>query len=233
MQESIPKVNSLKFEHLNKDAKPIMVCISARKDFLEGDEEFLEGTPPHKFNLKNPENVKWSSYPGYIISNVSDGDKFSEGFSRCTGLVVKGTDKETGENISFLTHQAPFAFIAFKKDKSHQLSSSFKAEFDKALYQIKEKCIRGTIDAVIVGGDYFDDDFSKEASVESIKLLSTETNSILGFEPVVINGPKKYSYGEDDVYFDNKNGRLYFVRPKVNEDTKDFTYSDTKNEKQK
>lgn len=231
MQENPPKVNSLKFEHLNKGVKPIMVCIGARKDFLEGNEEFLEGTPPHKFKLKNSENVKWSSYPGYIISKINNNNKFSEEFSRCTGLIVKGIDKETGENISFLTHQAPFAFINFKKNDNHELENSFKNELDRALNQMVERCIPGTIDAVIVGGDYFDDKDSKEASIESVKLLSIETNSILGFEPVVINGPKKYNFGEDDVYYDNKNGRLYFVRPKVNEDTKDFTYSEIKNEK--
>ncbi len=85
---------------------------------------------------------------------------------------------------------------------------------------------------MIVGGNYFKDldDFS-ENYLGSIKLLSAETIKVLGFEPVVITGPKIVS-GRDDIFYDNKNRRLYIIRPEVgNASTKSFVHGDIEKQK--
>ena len=51
-------------------------------------------------------NIDWSGKHDFFISAVNNKDKFSTGYLDCTGLVIAGSCKETGENLSFLTHQA-------------------------------------------------------------------------------------------------------------------------------
>jgi hypothetical protein len=46
-----------------------------------------------------------------VISNINTQNKYSNRYYNCTGIVVIGKDKETGENISFLTHQDPLYFL--------------------------------------------------------------------------------------------------------------------------
>jgi hypothetical protein len=219
-------VDSLKSEHLNPGVPTIKVCIGTPKYFEITSQANYDGTT---LGLKNPENINWHASDGYAISEVNDRDKLSKWFSACTGLIVKGIDKKTKKNISFLTHQAFFASLSFRENGDHKLHGRFKADIEKALSKIKNRCAPGTVDAVIVGGDNDD----QEAYQKTIELLSLETKHMLGFEPVIINGPKTEDWGKDSVYYDNENGRLYFIRPKVNSDTKDFTYSDIKDEKNK
>jgi len=40
----------------------------------------------------------------YVISTVGSADKTSDRFINCTGIIVAGKDKETGVEISFLSH---------------------------------------------------------------------------------------------------------------------------------
>jgi hypothetical protein len=103
---------------------------------------------------------------------------------------------------------------------------------------LRERCVPGTVDAVIFGGNYF---FDEEASTRafrinynaSINSLSSEIFDVLGFTPPVIAGPKTYN-GGDSVYFDNENRRLYIVRPKVGDSsTESYLPKDLKEQEKK
>lgn len=236
-------------EHLDfkiKGAKPIIACAGSFNDYVYHDIDPEQVPIEENFNerLNNVYNVNYSSFPDdlkkrdflnagwntYVLSVVDNNNKFSEGFFDCTGLIVAGIDKETGKNISFLSHQDPKEFLLEKK-------KDFIKHLEQRLADIKNRCVLGTIDAVIVGGKYLAGNNSKGVSnkkiyLDSIELLSLEIKKTLGFEPVVINGPKKIS-GKDDIYYDNENRRLYFLRQKVNEDTGSFTQSSIEEEKKK
>ncbi len=239
MKEKIgtPKlIDTSKSEHLIPGVKPIIVCIDSRTS--------ITSIVP-KLTLSNMRGINYDDSPAnwaknnflhagletYIISTIDDFNKFSEGFFDCTGLVVAGIDKETGKNISFLTHQDPKRFLSITKDK-------FIEHLKQRLIEIKNRCQPGTIDAVIVGGNYltgFLNSF-RQNYLDSIKLLSLETQQILGFEPVVINGPKlirNNSGDADNIYYDNQNRRLYFMRQEVNLNTGSFTHSYIDKEKKK
>ena len=233
-------------EHLDsniKGAKPIIACVGSFKDFNSFgqnlfDESFIEQQINNAHNIDffgHPDDFKEKNFLNsgiktYVFSVLDGQNKFSEGLFDCTGLIVTGIDKETGKNISFLSHQSPNVFLLNKKD---DFINHLKSRF----VEIKNKCIPGTIDAIVVGGNYFNESDHEELNygqkyLDSIELLSSETKKILGFEPSIINGPKEDT-GPDDIFYDNENRRLYFLRPKVNEDTGSFTQSNIEKEKKK
>jgi hypothetical protein len=207
-------------KHLIEGVRPIFVAIGTPEDFERAENEHPE--IPQKisnnFGLKNLKNVDWENgtygapYWGesgesgslvkpkaYIISPIDNSNKFSTGVGACTGLIVAGKDKHTGENISFATHQASF-FL-----------ENFETDLNKRLMEMKERCAEGTIDAVIIGG------VTRGVSLEKIyttnmKFLSGVTQKILKFEPVIVNGPKKGTLNNDDFFYDNEHRRVYLVR---------------------
>lgn len=216
--------------------KPIIVCTGTPNDFSGSPAEFPY--PGDNFNLKNIQEIDWfnghiqtrdqqllnAGAKTYVISPLDSSNKLSKEFYSCTGLVVAGITP-TGEKISFLTHQQAKSILIYQKKE-------FNQHLKERLTEIKEKCLPGTIDAIIIGGDYsregeFVDPGFQERYLESIKSVGQEVLDIIGFEPTVANGSKILDVMKnDDVYYDNKNRRLYFVRPEVNEDFRDFKPSE-------
>jgi hypothetical protein len=225
--------------HLNKDVNHIFVCVGTSTDFDATGKDVNFGVKldfPHNIDFNAPsydlrrKNFLNSGWGTYVLSVVDNRDKFSEGLYDCTSLVVAGIDKETKENISFLSHQNPKEFLKSEKE-------DFVRHLKQQLAELKNKCIPGTIDAVVVGGNYLTQGSMKgnpykQNYLDSIQLLTSEVKQVIGFEPMVVNGPK-ISSGQDRIHYDNKNRRLYFIRPKVNSDTKDFIFSDVDKEKHK
>lgn len=251
---SLPKMGTLEVHkpkgHLIEGVKPIMVCIGSIDDFKKTESEYKNHKEQitNDFELKGLKNLDWenglygsheekdfiTSGPGtFLISTIDDSNKFSKGLVACISLIVAGVDKKTGRDISFMTHQPPYMSSL----------SPFPNGIKKRLIEMNERCKPGTMDAIILGGKYRNDDLGK-IYLDNINFLSSKTKEFLGFEPIVINGPKtktnqfpyefereqKYS---DDVYYDNNNRRTYFVRPKVNPNTNDFTSSNVQEEKTK
>jgi hypothetical protein len=229
-------------EHLIKGVSPIMACVGSFSDFdrvertaiEESFSEQLDGI--HNVNFGDvPANLEGKNFLNsgrgtYVMSTIDNFNKFSQGFADCTSLIVAGLDKKTGKNISFLSHQDPIRFLFGKKE-------DFVKHLKQRLDEIKDRCRDGTIDAVVIGGNYLelvDEEYNslKKKYLDSIKLLSLETKQVLGFEPSVINGPK-ISRGPDNIYYDNENRRLYFMRQKMNKDTGSFVQSDIEEEKKK
>jgi hypothetical protein len=156
------------------------------------------------------ENFKNHGRDSYVISPIDNLDKLSKSFFNCTGVVVAGYDKTTGENISFLSHEDPDYFLNRESNWN-----GFVSDLRERLAELKEKCAEGTIDAAIVGGNYFHGTIRRDADyLESIRLLATETEKVLGFEPIVITGPK-VARGSEDVFYENKTRRLYISRPEI------------------
>lgn len=230
MKEGINPINPVKSEHLKEGVKPIQVCIGTPKDFKISMNHLRSSTNLYpkrhekittKFKLNDPEDIRWHPFPGFTMSEVNNRDKFSKYFSPCTGVVVKGTDKVTNKNLSFLSHQS----IGVTLDKTHiQENEDFLTTLKQHLIDIKNASADGTIDAVIIGGE------SNNNYTEAANIISSGVKEVLGFKPVIINGPKETSHGEDYIYYDNENGRLYFIRPEVNQ-IKDFTNPSLKDKK--
>lgn len=217
--------NPLKAEHLKEGVRPIIAAIGTPDDFAAGlfypyrainsDNVNYYGSGKY-FNNKGYKNAGPETY---VISTIDTSNKHSERFANCTGLVVSGIDKETGENISLLSHQDPDYFLSqFRPENKDKLVE----DLTERICELKARSVDRTIDALIVGGNYLEDEDFKEKYINSIKLLAKICKEILGFEPAVITGPKTGS-GRDHIFYDNKNRRLYIIRPEVgNESTKSY-----------
>jgi len=168
----------------------------------------------------------------YVISNLDSLDKFSKSFRDCTGIIVAGQDQKTGKNISFLSHQDPQYFLSKETNKNE-----FIKDLKEQLINLKENSVDGTIDAVIVGGNYFKGRDKKEFRqnyLNSIELLAGWVKEILGFEPVVITGPKTGEGGYENIFYNNNGRHLYIIRPKVGDSsTEGFLLKDIKKQEKK
>ena len=218
-----------KFKHLRADIRPIMTCVGTPDEFKSYPGPIVamrnadEAKKAHfidyyatKTELDN-NKFKNAGEQSYVISTIDKKNKFSTWFKDCTGLVVAGKDKETGDNISFLSHEDPQYFLSGEKNKN-----KFIIDLRQRLNELKERCVDGTIDARVFGGNYLDyDEYSKENYLESIKLLSSTVIESLRFEPIVITGPKIVRGAGvcDDIFYDNDNRRLYIMRPRVGDST--------------
>lgn len=158
----------------------------------------------------------------YVMSTLDNADKFSLGFRNCISLVVMGIGKDKNKNISLLSHQYPKRDIAGK-------FGLFTEHLEERLNEVKNRCEPGTIDAIILGGNYTPDGFWFKSPymkdyLEALQLLSKEVKK-LGFDPKVINGPKRAGTS-DAIYVDTKERRVYFSRLDINHDAPDFPASD-------
>ena len=187
--------------------------------------------------FQNVKNVKFIE--NYTISLVDTSYKFSSKYFSCTGIVVSAKDKETGENISFMSHQDPKYFLNHKAGED----MIFLRDLNKALSEIKERGLEGTFEGVIYGGKYsfLPPEQALKAPVnlfidtylEAIELLSSQIFDQLGFEPQVAIGPKTQP-SHDTVFYDNENRTLHIARSKITDDSIEGFYpSDIKNEQTK
>lgn len=228
----------IKFSHLEKGFKPITTCIDTT-EFMDEFSSFpfkdLEQKSPNEVddidysegtNNLDKKNILNGGYQTYVISDLSSKDKYSTGMYDCTGIVLVGEDTETNKNISILSHQDPKEFL-----KSN-ISISFKNHLILSLEKIVKQSKKGSIDALIVGGnthDHEDDpalSYGEKKYLNSIKFVGEIIRDKLGFDPTVITGPKGTS-GGNNVYFDTKNRRLYLSIP---DQTNNVTYHDFKSE---
>ncbi len=231
--------------HLKKGIAPIMACIGTPEQFKKSPgadrEAFhdIDSNRPGIHNVDyygNPDDLAKQQFKNagnysYVISAIDGSNKFSKSFLNCTGLIVTGKDKETGENISFLSHQDPYYFL---DPGNEEKQKRFLNDLKERLKELKEMSVEGTIDAVIVGGNYIaNDERHKKNYLDSIKLLSKEVSEVLDFEPAAITGPK-LNASRDNVFYDNENRRLYIMRPDVGQEaTKGFAPNKIKEQEKK
>lgn len=238
-EEGPELINPVNPRHLKEGVSPIRACIGTPEQFKNKPGAEKAAFDDEAQNLSGTHNVDYYGEPedltnkkfkhddDYVLSPVDNLDKFSKSFLNCTGIIVTGQDKETGKNVSFLSHQTPQCFLT-NKDKRNRFTHNLK----QRLVEIKKRSVKGTIDAVIIGGNYSEKWVRyQEDYLRSVKLLSAEAQKILGFEPLVMTGPKTLG-GKDNVFYDNKGRRLYIMRPEVGDGTTE-SYSPNNIEKQK
>lgn len=149
--------------HLKEGASPIVACIGTREDF-----EKEPGLTRHlTFFGENPKTLLVDYYEDhhnndakgitnervktYAISGISELNKFSLRYKNCTGIIVSGQDKVTGQNISFFTHQDSMKVLP-----DGEVRDRFLADIKGRLREMNNRSTPGTIDAVIFGGNYLD-----------------------------------------------------------------------------
>ncbi|MBU3978748.1 hypothetical protein KJ980_07225 [Patescibacteria group bacterium] len=228
--------------NLKEGVMLIRACIGTRKQYKQTNPtlykqifEDIEWNATHDVSLYGGsiyenKKSKYASEQSYIISPLDENNKASNLYNDCTGILLIGQDKITGNNISLLSHQNPRYFLINQDNKN-----TFKHGLDLALEEAKKRCFEGTIDIVIFGGNYLKENaLSQNNYINSVNLLNEEVKKVLGFEPFVITGPKTNDDKgyKDDVFYDNSNQRFYIMRGQVG-DASAESYFPSKIEEQK
>jgi len=160
-----------------------------------------------------------------VISPLDARDKTSSMYKNCTGVIVSGIDGSTKADVSFMSHQ--YSKMILLDD---EMRYYFLRDLNDRLQETKARCEPRTIDAIILGGNYFSPEEGVSAEEKELNdivyrkfreeyksfvlLLAEQIKDKFGFEPVVITGPKT-NHGEEDAIFDTKHRRLYLIRPEV------------------
>jgi len=210
-----------KSEKETPELKPIMTCVGTLEDFggkLKGKLKALKtGTSFSAENVDFWESKEKIEKRGqknagnntYVISSISSKDKFSRNFYNCTGLVVVGIDEKDGKDISFISHQEPGVIL-----NMGGVGQLFKQDLSDRLIEMRNRCVPGSVDIAIVGGNFIDDNEYRGKDIYGgiVELLTEEVLEVFEFSPHVAVGPK-IIVGRDDVYFNTKERRLYVIRP--------------------
>lgn len=225
-------------------AKPIIISLISKQDLQNISQTGYSLNPENKFGLDDPTEVRWAVRPGafspegflyggyasYVISTLDNSNKYSENFDPCIGLVVAGIEKDNNRRLSFMIHSEPQSILFDQKKK-------FTEDLKKRLEEMHKKCRPGTFDAVIFGGEYdkevaYNFPLAENEYAEAINLFGENIKKVLGFEPMVYNGPKITKDRKvrtfDDAYYDNENRRLYLVRPTIHPKIGAFLPSEVK-----
>lgn len=189
---------------------------------------FMEGTLVNYY--EDAGNIKkegmLGAFPAYVISKVDETPKRSESYRNCMTVIVVGEDKETGKQISFLSHQNPSYFLTTEKDQ-------FQKDLHSRIAELSSRAKKGTIDVGIMGGNYYDEMNNenennkreitnaaqhKESVLELSKMVK-DSFSDSGYDvPVVVMAGADYSqspssFNDLDIVLDTQARLLLVSRP--------------------
>ncbi|PIR46948.1 MAG: hypothetical protein COV07_01645 [Candidatus Vogelbacteria bacterium CG10_big_fil_rev_8_21_14_0_10_45_14] len=157
------------------------------------------------------DKIKTGGQESYAISPVDARDKATYKLKDCVGLVVVGTDDVLGVSVSLLSHQSPsFLF------QSEYSESRFKEHLASRMRELVDRCDSKTVEGVIFGGKYMEGEslvhkrnYRKDYD-RMVGLLKTITMNSTEVEPKIAKKSKTY-HGWEDVYFCNKERKLYII----------------------
>lgn len=220
-------IHEEKNSELKSEIKPIEIHVGTISDFKGTDnpvdffiknKDIVDKLSTTNFGSDKKElDAKKALHAGkstYVISTIDELNKFEKEIYMCTVLIVVGKDKNSGQNVSFVSHQYPGEFLNGKK-------KDFTDHLKERLLEFKGKCEKDTIEAVVVGGKDYKPlktkDPMSEWYTESIKLLEEQIENILKIKPKAVNGPKHNNEKRPDlVIFETQKRRLYLIRPEIN-----------------
>ena len=161
---------------------------------------------------------KWT----YVFSTIDASPKFSKDYFNCTGIAAVGVDRETGQNVSFLTHQNPQQFLSWKK-------GDFERDIRTLLGDFKKRIKPGTEDVLVFGGNNFADAILPDKSYadlyqDSISFVSSLVKEELGLDAHVAVGPNMVRGGIAGL-LDTEKRRLYLARPMQVDSSVNIAYS--------
>lgn len=171
-------------------------------------------------NLLARSGMRNAGYKTYMLSGIDAYPKYSDTYRNCMGVAVVGVDQTTGENVSFLTHQNPSAFLGRQREQFEQDLRALAQEFFARVRP-------DTIEVALFGGYYSDEQDPNigmslsEAYSVGTTLVSTILKKELGVEPHVAIGPSHPQRGSTAGLLDTENRRLFIEYP----DQEDHRYN--------
>ncbi len=163
----------------------------------------------------------------YSISPIDSRDKYSLSYRNCTGMVFSGIDKNTGEKISFITHQNPH-----EVSRRGATADKFIQDLSLTIEELIEKSKPNSVNGLGFGGNNPHgggfEEMGFEDYINSVELIGEVCKKKLGFEIPMRTGPattpNPKGNWDTDVFFRNGNGELYIVREKSKNPSLDEQY---------
>lgn len=157
-------------------------------------------------------------------------DKYSLHYRNCIGMVFVGTSKQSGKEISFITHMNATGFDS--NDTYREQVEKFDEVLNQGIQKLQTSAEIGTIDAVIFGGADWDSSYKK-----IIDRYSKKITNVLGFDPVVLTGPGGYDsedtkdkvHPSTDVYLDTQGRKIYILRRETPNEENDNPFFASRN----
>ncbi|MBY0539318.1 hypothetical protein K2P56_02710 [Patescibacteria group bacterium] len=206
----VSHVRALRNEHLKRGVRPIRASIIDVSDTLTQPEFSLSvarllrlnGERNLRFEAATLEELRNGSVAAESLpGKPGTSDIVSLGFRNCHGIVAVGKKKTGKKHTAFLTHHSPDEFVFADEAKKTRFTNALRA----SLSDLRGASEKGTIDAVIIGGNdrradketfgLFDSDYPL-----SVVSLSDIVSSELGFEPPILLPPTQMG-GEMNVIF--------------------------------
>ncbi len=232
-------VESEKYKHLTEGHKPIHPILGLNSykerlvllaDFNKNSSEALNlNFEENQPDTLDKENILHNGFRSYTLSPLDKRDKYDEGLYHCVGFVIAGIN-ENGEEVSIFNHIRPVSFL------TDQQKESFIKDLENKLDEVNQYCKKGSIDAMIFGGNYSKQLNSNRISfkkdyLDTVELLKELLQEKLKFEPRIENGPSPITTGPDSAFYKTNERELILLRGKINENIDDFPVSDILEEK--
>ena len=146
----------------------------------------------------------------YVISPISKQNLFSNKYINCTGALGIGQDKISGEQVAFISHQDP----EFLLHKGTEASAKFLTDMKATLNDLVTRSEENTVEVVLFGGNDDPMDPASKKTVDykkSIEMLKRSVQDVLGYEPVIIDGPNHLA-GAIDITVSVKERKIFIGR---------------------
>jgi len=142
----------------------------------------------------------------FVISPVTSKSIESSGYHNCQGVLVSGCTAE-GTRLAFMTHHNPELFT------DQIRTEEFEECLLSRLQQLTSTCERGSLDAILFGGDahqykddisdFDSDDKNSPANIYrlGVKRVASVAEQAIGFTPRIVEGPRvlpDYFEGESE-----------------------------------
>ncbi len=185
-----------------------------REDMEEDDEIHYVDLDGGDLDMLKENGFRHDGIASYLISPISERDWTSDHYFNCTAMVAIGRDKETGKEISFLSHQDPAYFV----DGDEEQINTFSRELKASMEGLKEKSQDGTVEVLLLGGNFStttdEADYKHHQYKKSIEKLRGIVHKSLGFDPKVLTGPNNRVGSETIVSVETQKRRVWVERSK-------------------
>ena len=157
------------------------------------------------------QGFKHTGPDSYLICPLTEANIFSDKYINCTGVLALGTDKVTGNEIAFLSHQDPKVF----KSDNEIMKEKFAIDLKESFAEIRRRSKEGTLDILVLGGNY---DRTNPVSVisrdyiDSIQSLGNLIQEELGVNPTVLTGPNIHIGSGTDVTVETQTHKVFIER---------------------
>ncbi len=143
--------------------------------------------------------IHWWAY-SYLISPISEQDKYSLWYQDCQWFSALGISKKNWKNISFFTHQDTKLLLEDKNKREE-----FFEKTCQQLENLRKQTVSDSIQTAIFWGNGFfipkhmRDRWHILWYLNGLEIMNNVTQKVLWHYPIILHHPNQY-WGKNDIY---------------------------------